>query len=88
MLWTALAILLLLSIPGASLLIAHRNLRRRNLRQRALAGELEKLEHYLRRQRQIDRIKDQSVDRDLDRESHAFLEACYSLISEDDSSRR
>ncbi len=88
MLWTALAILLLLSIPGTSLYIAHRNLRRRSNRQQALAGELEKLEHYLQRQKRIDLLKVQEQDLGLERECNAFLDACYSLIREDDSSRR
>jgi hypothetical protein len=88
MIWTALTICLLLAIPATSFIIARRTLAQRNKRRRSLENELGKLEMYLERQREIEQIRNDDPQRVLTRESERFLETCYSLIAQDDSSTR
>jgi hypothetical protein len=88
MLWTAFIICLLLAIPATSFLIARRTLALRSKRRRTLENELGKLELYLERQREIEQLRADDPQRILNRESEHFLEACYSLIAQDDSSTR
>lgn len=88
MLWTAFIVALLLAIPATSFLIARRTLALRNKRRRTLEQELGKLELYLERQREIEQLRADDPQHILTRESEDFLEACYSLIAQDDSSAR
>lgn len=88
MYWTALIISLLLAIPATSFLMARRTLALRSKRRRNLENELNKLELYLERQREIEQLRADDPERILHRESETFLVACYSLITQDDSSTR